>query len=794
MPTVIEPSVRDRCFDRLVGPRRRFLRVAVLGAVPFLLLGQDIPPVPVPTIHAQGSSFAELIPYRPYVPPAVGTSSQALRYRGQVSGGPEEGWTIENGAVESGEMLLLADRIHFMPKTDHLVATGHIRLEAPGLRLLAERLEMNVATRIGSAQAVQLEVPPQWTLRSQKVEFTTLKHWDFEHVELSPCPEEKPGWSATLSNLKMDMDQFATFRNARIFVGSVPILYMPWAAYPAKLERSSGIMAPAIGYSAALGAHVGASYYQVIGDTMDATLRPDYYSKEGVLWGGEYRWTPEPTHQGSFQGQYINQKSDGLDRYRYSLKELWQREDGWQLMADLNMASDALLDSDYGRGIGLLGATPFDSSIYIGKNFPLGNVNLSASQQRIYFQPQDTYWYDPSFPASLQKRTLPQFQARFYPVSLGEFYLDGGFRLGRMGYQLDEHNTTGTNPQQEIPSSFNWSRNDVMAHLQGRLGQIGPIRADLQLSTRYTYYGKTLHSPVFEPLSNTANSPGTPGYDPFRVDGDPLNRFFGSSRLQFSGTQIGRNFEHFSLFGYSGELKHVVEPYVALNENSNVHNEGYIPRFDDLDSRPGVDGSMMGERSVEFGLRQHMLGRPDKGFNFSDLVRWRISVKYYFRPVLLPDGRYKQGWGSLDNDIDIEPNRRLRVSFRRSSDLGNSGGADSSLSLDYQATDGSRINMAIFSTGLNTFLVRQQGITLGGLQRLWDDRFRFEYSASYDYRMHQFLSSQAALAYVQPCVSTSVRYSHVTNLNLPPGTHPKEDRIDVVLTLRGLGDLFSYGF
>jgi len=781
-------------------------RILHLGGLPALLIAQGIPPLPDSPPRPDAPWISELLAYRPYDLPKDSSPATTVRFRGApISGGPEEGWTIEQGVLESGEMLLLADRIVFKPRTGEVVAQGHIRLEAPGLRLLCERLEMDLKQRTGQAWALQLELPPHWTLRSEKVAFTTLKHWDFESVELSPCPQDQPGWSASLSNLNLDLDHFATFRNARIFIGSVPILYFPWAIYPAKAKRSSGLLMPSFGISSDLGVSLGPSYYQVLGDTMDATLSPEYYSKKGVLWGGEFRWSPEPTHEGSVSGQYINPTDRGPDRYRYSLKELWQREDGWQLMADINMASDNTLEADYGHGISSLGSNIFDSSFYLGKNFPLANVNISAAEQRSYFSSDDTTWYNPNFPSSLTKRTLPQVQGRFYPIPFGNFYLDGGVQIGRIAYNLDIWKQVGEDADnrpiyQESTPTYSWNRDDFLTHLQGRLGQWGPFRADLQLSSRFTYYGSSLEGPVFDPENGSGgNSPKPPAdsaLQPFQVDSAPLRRWLGSGRFQLSGPQLGRTFENFSLFGYSGELKHVFEPFLGFTETSQTSEAGRVPRFDDVDSRPGVDGSAMGERSIEFGLKQHLLGRPGKLGSFADLVRWRIAVKYYLRPVLLADGRFnKQGWGSVDSDIDVEPNEELRVSFRRSSDV-NQGSADNSLSLDYKTWDGSHLNLAIFSTGINTFLVRQRGLMLGGLQRLWDDRFRVEFKANYDYHTRQFASSQVTLAYLTPCVASSLRFSHVALQASQQGigSRSKEDRLDLVLTLRDLGDIFKYGF
>jgi hypothetical protein len=175
---------------------------------------------------------------------------------------------------------------------------------------------------------------------------------------------------------------------------------------------------------------------------------------------------------------------------------------------------------------------------------------------------------------------------------------------------------------------------------------------------------------------------------------------------------------------------------------------------------------------------------------YLDLVRWKIATKYNFRTILLPDGRFQKGWGSLDNDIDVEPNEKLHISFHQSTDVSDST-SDNALSADYDSGEGTRFNLAFFSTGINRLLVRQRGIQLGGLQRLWSDQVRLEFSSNYDFTQKGFSTSQVALAYVQPCVSESVRFSHVAIT--APGSLTKEDRLDLVVTLRSLGDLFQLG-
>ncbi len=754
------------------------------------LQGQGLPALPRAGLLEKDVPFPDpiaLLPFRPFDPGGTSSRHVPFRWRGEKVVETADSWSIEGGAIETNEVLLLADRIHYDLGTGQLRAEGHIRMEAPGLRLRCERLSMDWKHQVGEARALELDLPPEWVLRSDSVAFTTLKHWDFKAVELSPCPQEEPGWRARLSELKLDLDGFATLRHARVLVGHVPLLYVPWAIYPAKAQRSSGLLPPLLGYSGRLGANVGLSYFQTLGESSDATFSPQYFSKQGVLWGMESRWNPEPTHQGSFQGQLINERSSHERRYRFGVREVWQREDGWQLTADINQASDSLIDADYGNGPGQLGARPFDSAFYLGKSFQWASFAFTAQEQRSFFLPNDPF-FRPDFPSSLKRQVLPQVEARLFPIPLGNFYLDGSWRTSRLRYKIQ----TG---ERDPEGRYTWGRDDGFLRVHGRLGQWGPFRADAQLLARYTRYGAILKEAVFDPNSGASGTSVDPeinsAFDPFRAEGDSAKRYFDSIKLQLSGPQAGRTYTGLSLWGYHGDIRHVIEPFLALTQNSKFGLAGKIPRFDEVDAQPGVDGSAMGERSAELGIKQHILGRPGAGMDFADLVRWRLSTKFHFNPILLGDGRIKKGFDSLDSNIDVEPSESFRINFRRSSDLVD-GGTDNSLTAEVKRADGSRFNLSFFSTGINRFLVRQQGLQLGGMQRFLDDRVRLEFSTNYDIKSHGFSYSQVGLAYVTPCVAATLRYTHIA-LSIPRKSGPtgKEDRVDLVLTLRGLGDLFT---
>jgi hypothetical protein len=760
-------------------------RGLLLGALPVILAAQGLPPAP-PLQPLEAPTPAELLPLRPFqIERGPGNSRVPFDWRGELEEKADL-WILDHGAIQAEGLLLLADRIEYRVSDGHLSAMGHVRLEGPDMRLRGERLQMDWMLRSGEAWALQMDLPPSWTLRSSHVAFTTLRTWSFDEVELSPCPEDRPGWKAKLSSLKVDLDGLATLWNPRVQLGKVPIFYLPYAFYPAEAKRTSGLLAPQLGISSEFGTTVGLSYYQVLGNSADVTLSPEYYSKEGMLWGGEARWNPDLTHQGSLSGMTIQSQRLDTRRYQVGLKEVWQREDGWQLTADINQASDNLVAADYGSGLGNLGATNFDSSLYLGRNFTFGSLSLTAAEQRSFFTTanQGDPFYNPEFPASLRRQTLPQGEFRFFPVPLlGPLYLDGGVRLGRFLYGIEGSTTTPN-------ESYSWDRQDTDARVHGRLGQWGPFRADFEMMGRATHYSGTLSSPVFDPYGGVNGTVVDPATSPFQVDGAAATRFLLSSHLRLSGPQVGRSFPDVSLWGYNGELKHVLEPYFGLTETSRYSEAGNIPRFDVVDYAPGVNGSASGERSFELGLKQHILGRSDSGGGFLDLLRLQVATRFHMTPIILNDGSYRKGWASLDTNLDVEPDERWRVSLHRSSDL-SAGGSDNALSLDVKGRDGGLFNLAYFSTGINRFLVRQQGLQFGGVQRVWDDRFRLEFSANYDFRVHGFATSSVALAYVQPCVAYVLKYTHVA-LNTTLMSGGREDRVDLTLNLRGLGDLFNF--
>ena len=120
------------------------VREPVVAGLAALLAGalaaqEPLPPLPPPAAQWKAPSPGELIPLRPLVIRQAGEGAVPISYWGRDVKEDPQGWSLEDGAVESPDLLLLADHITYRTATGELEAQGHIRLEYPGLRLRCAR-------------------------------------------------------------------------------------------------------------------------------------------------------------------------------------------------------------------------------------------------------------------------------------------------------------------------------------------------------------------------------------------------------------------------------------------------------------------------------------------------------------------------------------------------------------------------------------------------------------------------------------------------------------------------------
>jgi len=100
-----------------------------------------------------------------------------------------------------------------------------------------------------------------------------------------------PPWQMSAKKITHDRNKkMIYYDDAWLKIYDKPVLYFPKFFHPdPTVKRQSGFLIPSLSDSNNLGVSLNIPYYNVISNNKDFTLRPRFYSNEGVLLQSEYR-------------------------------------------------------------------------------------------------------------------------------------------------------------------------------------------------------------------------------------------------------------------------------------------------------------------------------------------------------------------------------------------------------------------------------------------------------------------------------------------------------------------------
>lgn len=261
-----------------------------------------------------------------------------------------------NVRVRQQDRTLMADELEYHPASNRVIARGHVVIIGQGpYPQYADEVELDSALASGIALgfASMLErngrVAAATAIRDED-ESLTLRDAYYTACELCEDGSGSPTWRLRAREVRQDAeDQMIYYRDARLEVMGVPVLYTPVFAHAdPSSERRSGFLFPKIGVSSRLGFLYQQPYYWSISPSQDAVIAPRVMSNVNPLLYGEYRkrfWSGYTEFEGSLTREY-EIDSDG-ERFgeeewrwhifgggRFDINEDWQWGFGVQRASD----------------------------------------------------------------------------------------------------------------------------------------------------------------------------------------------------------------------------------------------------------------------------------------------------------------------------------------------------------------------------------------------------------------------------------------------------------------------------
>ncbi|MGL6069930.1 LPS-assembly protein LptD, partial [Craterilacuibacter sp.] len=251
-----------------------------------------------------------------------------------------------NVVATRDDQTITSDWLDYYVQKGELVQAGdRVRITQPGSDILSKKLDYSIASQQGLADdAVFAFQQGQGVLRGKSDELKILgdKRYQLKRTTLNTCDPGDESWYLKATTVDADYTRnVGVARNARLYLGGVPVLYTPWMDFPLDGGRKSGLLFPTFSLGSN-GLDFSQPYYWNIAPNYDATFFPRYIAKRGVMLGGEFRYL-QPGYQGQIYTEQIDDKETGSSRY------LWKGQHQQALAPNLSWGYDGsyVSDNDY---------------------------------------------------------------------------------------------------------------------------------------------------------------------------------------------------------------------------------------------------------------------------------------------------------------------------------------------------------------------------------------------------------------------------------------------------------------
>jgi LPS-assembly protein len=204
---------------------------------------------------------------------------------------------IAQGNVEIyyNNYILTADQVVYDQNTNKLIAEGNAQLKDPnGGITRADRFEALDDFRDAFIQSLSVVTADDTRIAAERASRREGNTTEYERGKFTPCkndPGMPPLWCIGAARIIHDQRAATiTYQDAQFEFFGVPVLYLPYFQHAdPSVKHRSGILTPNFTSSSTLGFGAEIPYYFALAPNYDFTFHPQYLSKQGVLWQGDWR-------------------------------------------------------------------------------------------------------------------------------------------------------------------------------------------------------------------------------------------------------------------------------------------------------------------------------------------------------------------------------------------------------------------------------------------------------------------------------------------------------------------------
>ncbi len=239
-----------------------------------------------------------------------------------------------------GPLRLVADDATLNVATGQLVAVGNVHLKDGQRDMHADRMDLNINTSKGVIFHGRIfMLDGNFTLDGRVLERLSEDQYVIEDATFTTCSVvegERVPWQFKADRAQLELDGFLYARNARFCILDIPVLYLPAVVFPAKRERSTGLLFPSVGASSKQGFKIRQALFWEISPSQDATVALDYRGNLGVGGDFEYRYILSKDSEGRLFTKYFRDSQTRVSRIDVFYRHLTKFSEDLQGRIDIN--------------------------------------------------------------------------------------------------------------------------------------------------------------------------------------------------------------------------------------------------------------------------------------------------------------------------------------------------------------------------------------------------------------------------------------------------------------------------
>lgn len=466
-----------------------------------------------------------------------------------------------------------ADRLT-LKQQRHIEADGNVLVVWGGNRIFGSRMTYDLREERGVIENAVGQVMSDYLFTADRVEKVGADKILLDSATVTTCTQPVPYWSFSVSSATIRVNHYARMWNVRLRATKAPIVYLPYLIWPVKPHRAAGLLLPEFHTTQNKGRAVSQQLFVPLGRSADVTLEGRYYTKAGFGGGGEVRFIPNREGAATFDGFYIQDKVRGFGRYRATHRQTQRFQNGFRMVADINLVSDFDYFADFERELNLVSSPTVLARLEFSRNGKWTSLNVRELRREL-------------LASGVVQQTLPEIEWRGRSRKLGRspFYLSFESSLASIQQSV---------PQQDQPLKTDYIRSDLFPAVTLPWTPLRWLDVTPRIRYRLTHW--------------TQHQLGEPGS--LAVVDRPLTRALWGYGVEVVGPKLFKIYERPEQ-AISSRFKHTFEPRISYEFEEAFDRSDEIILLDTDIDRVSGSGDRMSYALVQRLFARRPQARPD---------------------------------------------------------------------------------------------------------------------------------------------------------------------------------------